>query len=194
MTVKSIGKARGRISFAVPLIALAVGLWSGACLGQGLTGRLSGSVTDPSGSAVVNATVEITNAAKAQTRTAKTDEQGHFVFNELLPGTFVLSVDASGFKKYEQREINITATERVTIPPISLQVGAVSETVSVTADSAAVQTESAERSGLITSRQMQELPLKGRSYIGTTKLLPGIIDTANSESPGWSNLVGININ
>ena len=41
---------------------------------------------------------------------------------------------------------------------------------------------------------MQELPLKGRSYIGTAKLLPGVVDTANRESPGWNDLVGININ
>ena len=54
--------------------------------------------------------------------------------------------------------------------------------------------KAAERAGLITSREMQEIPLKGRSYIGTTKLLPGIIDTANRESPGWNDLVGININ
>jgi hypothetical protein len=50
-------------------------------------------------------------------------------------------------------------------------------------------------SGLITTRQMQELPLKGRasSYMGTVKFLPGVIDTANRESPGWNDLVGINI-
>ncbi len=88
----------------------------------------------------------------------------------------------------------MTATERVTLPAISLQLGAVSETISVTGQTAAVQTESSERAGLITSREMQEISLKGRSYIGTTRLLPGVIDTANRESPGWNDLVGININ
>jgi hypothetical protein len=122
------------------------------------------------------------------------DSDGRFVFTELLPGTYGLTVENSGFKKYEQTGISVTATERVTLPAIVLQLGSISETVSVQGQTAAVQTESSERAGLITSREMQEIPLKGRSYIGTTRLLPGVIDTANRESPGWNDLVGININ
>ncbi|MDQ6677239.1 MAG: carboxypeptidase-like regulatory domain-containing protein, partial [Acidobacteriota bacterium] len=124
-----------------------------------MTGQLSGSVTDPSGGAVANAEVIVANSQTAQSRAVKTDTQGHFVIPELLPGTFSLNITASGFKKYEQREVVISATERVTLPPIVMQVGAVNETVSVTGEAAVVQTESAERSGLITTRQMQELPL-----------------------------------
>lgn len=170
-----------------------MGCWPGALRGQGLTGQLSGSVVDPSGAAVANADVQIANSQTGQTRSTKSDNQGHFVFTELLPGAFTLAISAAGFKKYEQQEISVTATERVTLPPIAMQVGALTETVSVTGEAAAVQTESAERSGLITTRQMQELPLKGRSYMGTVKFLPGVIDTANRESPGWNDLVGINI-
>ena len=104
------------------------------------------------------------------------DAQGRFVFHELLPGVFTLSASAKGFKKYEQQDIHVTATERLTLPAITMQVGAITETVSVTGAATPVQTESAERSGLINTRQMQELPLKGRSYMGTAKLLPGVID------------------
>jgi Carboxypeptidase regulatory-like domain len=163
-------------------------------LGQGLTGQLSGSVTDPSGGAVANSAVQLTNTQTSQTRSSNTDNDGRFVFTELLPGTYSISIQNPGFKKYEQTGISVTATERVTLPAISLQLGAVSETISVTGQTAAVQTESSERAGLITSREMQEISLKGRSYIGTTRLLPGVIDTANRESPGWNDLVGININ
>jgi len=112
----------------------------------------------------------------------------------LLPGDFSLTIDIPGFKKFQQTGVRASATERVVLPTIVLEVGTVSETVAVTGQVAAVQTESAERAGLITSREMQEIPLKGRSYIGTTMLLPGIIDTATRESPGWNDLVGININ
>ena len=172
--MKSSGFERlsGRLSLTA-LFAVLLVCWSTTAFGQGLTGQLSGSITDPSGSAIPNATVQIANSATKQTRSTKPDQQGRFVFTELLPGTFVLTVDAPGFKKYEQREISVTAAERVTLPPIALQVGAVTETVSVTGQTAAVQTESAERSGLITSREMQEIPLKGRSYMGTAKLLAG---------------------
>src|SRR6185369_2914356 len=167
---------------------------SGVLFGQGLTGQISGIVTDPSGAAVVSADVQIMNKETGQTRATKSDTQGSFVFTQLLPGTFTLTVTASGFKKYEQPEVIVSATERVTLPSIAMQVGALTETISVTGEAIAVQTQSAERSGLITTRQMQELPLKGRSYMGTVKLLPGIIDTANRESPGWNDLVGVNIN
>ncbi len=167
---------------------------AGISFGQGLTGQISGEIADPSGAAVPNAMVQVINSQIGQTRSTQPDNQGHFVIPELLPGTFTLSITAQGFKKYEQKDIVVTATERVTLPRITMQVGAITETISITGESAPVQTESAERSGLITTRQMQELPLKGRSYIGTAKLIPGIIDTTNRESPGWNDLVGININ
>lgn len=175
------------------ILAMSLGCGAGALFGQGLTGQISGDVADASKGAIVGAEVQITSRESTRVRTATTDSQGHFVFSELLPGTFDLAITAPGFKKYEQHELIVTATERVTLPRIVMQLGAVTDTVSITAETPQVQTESAERSGLITTRQMQELPLKGRSYLGTAKLLPGIIDTANRESPGWNDLVGINI-
>src|SRR5438105_14658265 len=129
------------------VLALFIECSMGALFGQGLTGQLSGVVTDPSGAAVANADVQIANRETGQTRTAKSDGQGHFVFVELLPGSFNLGISAPGFKKYEQQEIRVTATERVTLPAIAMQVGALTETVSVTAEAAGIQTESAERSG-----------------------------------------------
>src|SRR5690242_17654432 len=111
---------------SVCLLAFASSLF-----GQGLTGQLSGSVTDPSGGAVANSAVQLTNALTSQTRTANTDNDGRFVFTELLPGTYSISIQNPGFKKYEQTGISVTATERVTLPTIALQLGAVSETVSV---------------------------------------------------------------
>lgn len=160
---------------------------------QGLTGQISGTVEDQSSAAIVGAGVTATNKESGQSRTVKTNSDGHFTIAELLPGRYSLTAEASGFKRYEQREVVVSSSERVTID-ISLQVGSVTETVSVSGQVVQVQTESAERSGLITTREMQELPLKGRSYMGTVKFLPGVVDTANRESPGWNDLVGININ
>lgn len=161
--------------------------------GQGLTGQISGSLADPSGAPVGNASVTLNNTQTGESRSVKTNSDGSFVFTELLPGNFSLKTDAAGFKSYQQTGINVSATERVTLPAISLQVGEVSETISVSGQVTGVQTQSAERSGLITSREMRELPLKGRDYLATVRLLPGVVDTANRESPGWNNLVGINI-
>ena len=180
---------------SLALLGLAVlSLGSASLYAQGLTGKLGGTLVDSSGALIAGADVTLMNLETTQPRVTKSDDQGYFVFNELLPGNYRLTVVASGFKKYEQRSISITATERVALPQIQLEVGGVNETITVAAEAVRLQTESSERSGLINTRQMQELPLKGRSYIGTAKLLPGVTDTANRESPGWNDLVGININ
>jgi len=97
------------------------------------------------------------------------------------------------FRKFITLATLVTVWTAYSMVALAAPTGSTAE-ISVTGQVAAVQTESAERAGLITSREMQEIPLKGRSYIGTTKLLPGIIDTATRESPGWNDLVGININ
>ena len=161
---------------------------------QGLTGQISGSIQDSTGSRVPGATVTLTNTDTGLVRETMSDNNGDFVFTQLLPGSFQVSVNKEGFKRYEQKDIAVTATERVVLRTVVLDVGSITETVSVTAEAARLQTQSSERSGLINTRQVQELGLKGRDYLGLVKLLPGVIDTANREAPGWNNLGGITIN
>ncbi|MBS1831522.1 MAG: TonB-dependent receptor [Acidobacteria bacterium] len=162
--------------------------------GQGLTGSISGSVADPSGSAIAGAEVILTNIGTNQSRTLQSDSNGDFVFTQLLPSTYRVVVTSKGFKRYEQTDIVLTATERVVLKRVELQVGELTQTVEVTAETARLQTQSAERSGLISLEQTQNVPLKGRDYLGLVKLLPGVIDTANRNAPGWNNLGGITIN
>ena len=173
---------------------LLVLLTSGLLSAQGLTAQISGTVQDGNGNVVPNADLTLTNQQTQQKRSAKSNDAGAFVFTEVLPGTFTLTTSYTGFKTAEQKDISATATERVALPPITLELGQVNETISVQAESARLQTDSSERSGLVTSRQMVELPLKGRDYLGTVKLIPGVLDTANREAPGWNNLGGITIN
>jgi hypothetical protein len=168
--------------------------WAGGLYGQGLTGQISGTVQDSSGAVIADARVTLLNTGTGQNRVTASDDQGQFVFTELLPGTFQLSVNKEGFKKYEQAGIVVTATERVVLRAITMDVGSTTETISVTAEAVLLQTASAERSGLINTKQVQDLGLKGRDYLGLVKLLPGVIDTANREAPGWNNIGGITIN
>lgn len=174
--------------------ALAAGLAALPAFGQGLTGQISGSIRDASGSAVPNADVTLNNVGTSQARKLKTDQAGEFVFTQLLPGNYHVAIEAQGFKKYEQKDIVLTATERVVLKTISLDLGELTQTISVEAEAARLQTQSAERSGLITERQMQDVALKGRDYLGMVRLLPGVIDTRNREAPGWNNIGGISIN
>jgi Carboxypeptidase regulatory-like domain len=161
---------------------------------QGLTGQISGTLTDSRGGAVTGATVEVINEETAQSRSVTANSEGHFVVTQLLPGTYTLKVMANGFKKFEQKGIILTANERVSTRNVTLEVGDVNEVVTVAASTAHVQTESGERAGLISEAQIKDLALKGRDYMGLVRLLPGVVDTANREAPGWNNLVGVNIN
>ncbi len=161
---------------------------------QGLTGQISGALNDPNGGVVPNAKVVIINQETTQTRVVTSDSEGNFVVTQLLPGVYSLVVTASGFKKFEQKGIALTANERVDVHKVTLEVGDVSQTVTVTAEQVYVKTESAERAGLIDEQQIQSIALKGRDYMGLVRLLPGVVDTAAREAPGWNNLVGLTVN
>jgi hypothetical protein len=161
---------------------------------QGLTGQISGIVTDATGGVLPGVTVTIKNAGTGLTREAVTGTDGGFAFPDLLAGTFDLSVSMQGFKSYEQKGIILGATERVALRAIALDVGGVAETVSVQADAVQVQTTNGARSGLITRDTMEDIALKGRDPAGYLKLLPGVIDTRNREAPGWESMNNLSIN
>jgi hypothetical protein len=170
---------------------ISVSMW-GSLMGQGLTGQISGKVNDSSGAAVPNAAIELTNEGTGQTRSAVTDPTGAYVFAELLAATYSVQVFSPGFKKYAQHNIVVTVTERVVLRPITLEVGPTSESLSVTAEAAKVQIQSGERTGLLTTSQVLESPVKGRNYLGLVGLLPGVIQTSNIEAPTGGFSVKIN--
>jgi hypothetical protein len=164
--------------------------------GQGLTGQISGNVRDPSGKAVHGVSLMLTNAETGQVRETTTNATGDFLFVELLPGSFNLHSQMAGFKKFEQKGIVLSASERLVLNPIDLDLGDVTETVSVEGTTTQLQTESSERSGLVDSRQLAELSLKGRDYMGTLQLSPGVLDvnSTSREAPGSSTLQGVYFN
>jgi hypothetical protein len=183
-----------RTHVVVALILAVFGCGAGTAHAQGLTGQMSGSVQDTSGSVMPGVTVKVVNTGTQTVREVVTDAEGVFRITELLAGTYDLELTLSGFKSYTQRSIVVSANERVALRPIVLEVGQLTENVSVTADAARVQTQSAERSGLITQEQLKDVSLKGRDYMGMLRLLPGVVDTQNREAPGWNNLGGLSIN
>jgi len=162
--------------------------------GQGLTGQIAGTVTDPSGSAVAGANVQLRNINTNAVRETVTEATGDFLFTQLLPGTFELTVNSKGFKKFVQPKVELTATERLVIPNVRLEVGDINQTITIEAEVARLQTQSAERSGLISTVQTENIPLKGRDYLGLLKILPGVVDTQNRNAPGWNNLSSVSIN
>jgi hypothetical protein len=144
---------------------------------QQISGSLTGVVKDSQQASVANAKVTLNNPEQGTTRDATTGPNGGFVFTQLQPGTYNLTVEAPGFKRAEQTDVRVFANDRVSLGDILLSVGALSETVTVEATTAQVQTASAERSGVLTTRQVVDLAETGRSLFDLTKTLPGIVYT-----------------
>ena len=161
---------------------------------QGLTGQITGTVTDASGGVLPGVTVTIRNVGTGLTRDTVTGADGLYVFPDLLAGTFDLTVTMQGFKTYEQKGIILNSTERVAMRTIALEVGGIAETISVQAESVRVQTTSGERSATITAAQIEDIGLRGRDFMGSLKVLPGVIDTSARDAPGWGSVGNMTIN
>ena len=104
---------KNKIKFVLLFLALVCCCQSANA--QGLTGQISGTIYDADGRVVPNAKVEVVNQETAQARAVNSDGEGNFVATQLLPGTYTVVVSANGFKKFEQRDIVLTANERVEI-------------------------------------------------------------------------------
>ena len=170
------------------------GAFPATVLGQGLTGQISGTVTDAGGGVMPGATVSIKNAGTNQVRETTTGADGAFAFPDLLAGTYDISVSVQGFKTYEQKGIALGATERLALRTIALEVGQLQETVTVTSEAALVQTTTGSRSAVVDRTQIDDIAMKGRDFAGYLKLLPGVIDTSAREAPGWGSMGGLSIN
>src|SRR5438876_319372 len=143
---------------------------------QAITGSMSGSLRDASGLAVPGAAVTLTHVSTGTQRAAKSNEQGDFVFNSAPPGEYHVVAQAPGFKTFERQEIHLTASERLSLGDLVLEVGSQSEKVTVMAEAAVLQTTSSERSAVITTSQMNGLLNLGRSPLAVLTLVPGVVD------------------
>jgi hypothetical protein len=179
------------IALAGAIAALGI---PGLVQAQGLTGQIAGIVTDTTGGVLPGVTVAIKNVGTGLTRETVTGTDGTFVFPDLLAGTFDLTVTMQGFKTYEQKGIDLASTDRLRLRAIALDVGGMTETVSVQAEAVQVQTTNGARSGLITRENLEDIALKGRDFAGMLKVLPGVIDTRNREAPGWESMNNLSIN
>ncbi len=183
------------ISIRTVLASFCVSLCVAAPLvAQGLTGQISGSVNDPSGSAVAGADVTLVNQGTSATRVVKTDTSGAFLFAQLLAGDYTLAVSAPGFKRYQESNLALSSSERAVVRPIALEVGAISDSVNVTAEAATLQTQSSERAGTLDSQTILEMPQKGRHFLSLLSLMPGVISNNNFEGPSSGGIGGIRVN
>ena len=129
------------------LLLAALHLMEHASAAQMVTGSITGAVVDQSKSAVPGAEVKLIAENTSAVRETSTDTNGSFQFNAVLPGEYTLAVERAGFKRYVKQNIQLTPNENLSVSTVQLDVGEVTESVTVEAEGAAVQTASAERSG-----------------------------------------------
>jgi hypothetical protein len=164
-----------KLVLSVSLVAVASLIFvPDRALGQARdTASLFGTVNDPQAAVVPGARVTVTNTATGLSRTTVTDTSGGFVFPLLPVGTYNLSVEQAGFRKYDRRGILLQANENVRVDA-PLDVGNVQETVTVEALASTVDTRLATLNHTVDSKRVIELPLNGRNPADLVLLAPGV--------------------
>lgn len=166
---------------------------AGLALAQSDNGRVIGTITDPSGAVLSNATVIATDSGTGHAVTAKTDSSGAYTLNALPPGKYHVTVKAEGFKTAEA-DITLEVTQVQEFSP-KLETGSSTTTVDVTGDVPLVDTATSSTGEVIQGRQVVELPLNGRNFTSLALLTPGVsrgqysdnASAPNNNAETWRN-------
>ena len=156
-------------------------LHSMQAFGQINTATLSGAVKDPSGAVVSNAAVIVLQTATGIARTAQTNEAGLFTVPLLQPGVYTVTVSKSGFESATESNIELQVNQLASLN-ITLTVGSVKQTVTVAASAPVLETETAGLGTVITTKEIDELPLNGRQFIQLLQLAPGSVPVSVSQT------------
>ena len=185
--IDSFLSAREHIMLSVRTI-LAIGLLLVPALAVGQTnvGQISGRVTDSSGAALAGAVVTLTNEQTGLVQTAGTETAGAYVFASVPAGRYKIRVEVTGFKPVERLNLELDAASR-RAADFQLEVGSLTETVSVASVTSQVETQSGDVSRVITGEQVNSIALNGRNYAQLVQLLPGaVIQSTDPFSIGLS--------
>jgi hypothetical protein len=160
---------------------------------QSITGTILGTVEDPAGLAAAGAEVTLTQVSTGVKRNAKTTDNGGFTFANVEPGQYSVQVHATGFKAALIDSVILTASETRPVGNLRLEVGNISQSVTIVAQGATVQTASSERASVITGSQVESLLIRGRNVTDLMQLVPGVVTATSSDaiSRNWTpNIMG----
>lgn len=161
-------------------------------LGQQTGSSLLGTVTDSSGAAVPGVQVQIVETRTGLTHSTSTNEQGMYAFPALPVGIYRLEATTSGFKRLTREGITLDANQNARIN-LQLEIGSVSEEVTVTAEAPLVNTRDVQIGGLVDDRRVTDLPLNGRNTYDLAGILPGVSST-NTPTVQSNNGNTLNVN
>jgi hypothetical protein len=175
--------------------ALAFGMSMPGAFAQLTNGTVSGSVQDPQSAAVAGAVVTLISETRGtRLPEAATNATGDFVVPNVPPDTYTLEVAHQGFKTLRRTGIAVSPGDRVGLGAVTIQVGSLTESVTVTGEAQQLQTQSAERSNTITTAEVQNVPILNRNFTSLTATIPGVNGTTRvgdntSYSGGNANIM-----
>jgi hypothetical protein len=175
------------------LLLLSIGLLVGVHAQSSTTGNITGTVRDQEGASVPKAEVTITDEKTGQSRTVRATEDGFYTATSLPAGIYSISTSPTGFKKTITTGVELHVNENKTVN-LDLQVGQVTETVTVTSEAAPVELRSGEVSSLISEKQVTELPLNGRNYAQLALMVPGVSPVTQAGAGGAFATRGTGLN
>jgi hypothetical protein len=140
------------------LLAAFVLLGARGAFPQATFGTITGAITDPSGAAVRGASVTVTNQGTGVAKTALSDDRGNYEVTHLNPGTYTVAAEASGFRKFEHRELVLGALQTARVD-MQLQIASTGSEVTVTAGTPVVETDTATISEVKSAKELRDLPL-----------------------------------
>lgn len=149
-----------------------------------VSGRITGTVVDPSENVIGGAEVTLMNERTGETLGTTTNQAGLFVFPNVQPGTYTVRVQFQGFNTYEKTNLVLNANQSLALGNITLAVGTVTEKITVVAQGAQVQTDTSNQTALLTSNQLGGLMSRGRDIVSLMTVLPGVTQNATSDSLG----------
>ena len=162
---------------------------------QAVFGSIVGTVTDPSGAAVPNASIVITDTSKGTSQTVQSNASGNYTASRLIPDAYSVKATAQGFSPAEADNVTVAAD---TSPQVNLvfQAAGASQTVTVTAEAAALQTDRADVGTVLDNRQLQDLPNQNRNFTSFALLTPGVqrgsFNIAPTENPQGTQSLEVN--
>ena len=180
---------KARVTSMLRILAALAGTVAAASAQQGTT-ELRGRVIDAQASVLPGVTVTVRNQDTGMYRQTVSGPDGSFIASGIVPGTYSVSAELQGFKKFERKDLQLEVGKTSTID-VPMAVGSVEETVNVTTESPLVDVSSKEIGGNIRSETLVQLPSVNGNFIGFVGLLPGIVPSISTESFG-SDSISVN--
>jgi carboxypeptidase family protein len=182
-----------RTSLSKAAMLLTVALAASPAAAQAPVGAVAGVVTDASGAVLRGAAVTVTSLSTGATRAVVTNDQGYFLVPTLKPGEYRVGIGNPGFADFVAERVAVEVGQTARVDAV-MKVAAQAETVQVTAESVAVDTTQATVGGVVTARQIDELPLNGRNYLELARLQPGVeIQEGRAFDPTKSRYTGVSV-